>query len=82
MSNSFLVALESAAAHSLTNRLNDMWRKALEAAEVAARPELNKDADEINVATYMRNWNMAQVRLRDCHEHIDRTDSTDSSAIL
>ena len=82
MSNSFLVALESAAARSLTNRLNDMWRKALEAAEVAARPEPNKDADEINVATYMRNWNTAQVRLRDCHKCIDRTDSTDSSTIL
>ena len=82
MSNSFLVALESAATRSPTDHLNDMWQKALEAAEVVARPEPNENADEINVVTYMRNWNVAQVRLRDCHECIDCTDSADSSVIL
>ena len=82
MSNSFLVVLESAATRSPTDQLNDMWQKALEAAEVAARPEPNENADEIDVATYMRNWNVAQVCLRDCHEYIDCTDSADSSVIL
>ena len=82
MSNSFLVTLESAATRSLTDHLNNTWLKALEAAEVAARPKPNEDADEIDVVTYVRNWNTAQVRLRDCRERVDRTDSTDSSAIL
>ena len=82
MSNSFLVVLESTATRSPTDHLNDMWQKALEAAEVAARPEPNEDADEIDVAMYMRNWNVAQVCLRDCHECIDCTDSADSSVIL